>query len=54
MDYYDIDLILAEEEKVQVQFLKNAIHLGFLDSTSEEQDVRKFKAYIHYILDSIK
>lgn len=39
--YYDLDAILAEEERVPTTFLSNAQDLGMLDSSSDGNDLSK-------------
>jgi len=40
-DYYDLDNILSEEEKIPVSFLYPAWQLGFLDPGSGEEDLKR-------------
>jgi len=35
-DYFDIDAVLMEEDRVPVVLISDAFELGYLDSVSEE------------------
>ncbi|KYQ88884.1 GINS complex subunit 3 [Tieghemostelium lacteum] len=41
-DYFDIDDILAEEEKIPCTFQHDAYHLGLLDTGSVDLDLKRF------------